>query len=415
LDAITDLGIDSKYGRGILARLISRLPVPTTVRQGLSNVIQKKSRVIFTMVTLAIAIGAFMGIFALFSTIGTVLDTTFDTFNVEILVSPDQQQDYATVSQLIENNVDGIEFVQPHSSLQVEVEGLETAEAGGDYGVALDGYDPNTQHSPFKLDLDDGVQLSETSDPNAVIVTSGIADSLGKGVGDTIVISGAGNRRELTIVGISTFPFANLWVRWETVSEFAGYTLNGQPAARNLLVKLTANDPSSTFTADKIDEINEVLLANGITATYANFPEFIEEITSIISVFQVIFNVAAGLIALVGALGLLTVLSMSVFERQKQIGVMRSIGAGSGTVAMQFLTEGLVVGLLAWLVGLPLSYGLQQLITGALELGDSFDLGYPLTAPLVGVVGMLIITTLASLWPSIAASRKTVSDILRYQ
>ena len=94
---------------------------------------------------------------------------------------------------------------------------------------------------------------------------------------------------------------------------------------------------------------------------------------------------------------------------------MRSIGAGSRTVAVQFLTEGLLVGLLAWAVGLPISYGLSVMITAALELGDAFQLSYPLSAPLAGLIGMVIITALASLWPAVSASRKTVSNILRYQ
>jgi ABC-type antimicrobial peptide transport system permease subunit len=51
-----------------------------------------------------------------------------------------------------------------------------------------------------------------------------------------------------------------------------------------------------------------------------------------------------------------------------------------------------------------------------------FDAVFPLVWPweslggaIIGFVGMIVITTVASLWPSIAASRKTVSDILRYQ
>lgn len=415
LDAMTDLGIDSSYGKGFFARLVGRLPLPVTIRQGLSNVSQKKGRLAFTMITLAIAAGAFMGIFALFSSVDRVLDNTFDTYNVEILVQPDQQQDFATVRRLIEDHIEGIQFVQPHNGLQVEIEGYESAEGGADYGVSVEGYDPDTPLSPFLIDLKDGVQLSESSDPNAIIITLGIADSLGKGVGDTMVITGAGSKREVTIVGVSTFPFDGTWMRWDTVAEFAGYTLNGQPAARNLLIKLDEDDPTAAETADVIEDINELLLANGITATYSNFPEFIEQITTLVRGFQIIFNVTAGLIALVGALGLLTAISMSVFERQKEIGVMRSIGAGSISVALQFLTEGLIVGILAWVVGLPISYGLSQLITAALELGDAFKLTYPASTPIAGVIGMLAITALASLYPSISASRKTVSDILRYQ
>ena len=43
------------------------------------------------------------------------------------------------------------------------------------------------------------------------------------------------------------------------------------------------------------------------------------------------------------------------------------------------------------------------------------EAAYPALALVYGAAGMFIISTLASLWPSIAAARKTVSDILRYQ
>jgi len=377
----------------------------------MSNVIQKRGRLAFTVLTLTIAVGAFMGIFALFTSVDSVLDNTFNTFNVEILIQPDQPQDFDTTSQLIMDNVDGIASVNRHNGLQIEIAGYDA----GTYGVSADGYDPGVSPAPFDLTLSTGAHLAASSDPDALIITSSMADTMGKHVGDMVVVTGAGTTREMTIVGMAKFPFPNAWMRWDTVAEFAGFTLNDQPAARNLLIKLAAEDATGPETADKIDEINELLLAHGITATYQNFPEFIDEITTVVRLFQVIFNVTAGLIALVGALGLLMAISMSVFERQKEIGVMRSIGAGSGTVATQFLTEGLIVGFLAWIIGLPISYGLSQVIIAALELGDAFQLSYPLSAPLVGLIGMLGITTLASLWPAISASRKTVSNILRYQ
>jgi len=40
---------------------------------------------------------------------------------------------------------------------------------------------------------------------------------------------------------------------------------------------------------------------------------------------------------------------------------------------------------------------------------------FPLLGLVIGLVGMMVIATIASLWPSISAARKTVSDILRYQ
>jgi ABC-type antimicrobial peptide transport system permease subunit len=115
----------------------------------------------------------------------------------------------------------------------------------------------------------------------------------------------------------------------------------------------------------------------------------------------------------VGAVGLLATLSMAVFERQKEIGVMRSIGASSATIAGQFLVEGNLIGLLACLVGLPLSF----LVAAALAAVFPFEVeaGVPLVALLVGLVGMIVIATISSLWPSINAARKTVAQIIRYQ
>lgn len=94
---------------------------------------------------------------------------------------------------------------------------------------------------------------------------------------------------------------------------------------------------------------------------------------------------------------------------------MRSIGAGSTTIALQFLTEGIVVGVIAWLVGIPLMVGIQLLLLDVTGFSETFPFEFSVTAVVVGLVGMLVITAIASLWPSLGAARKTVSDILRYQ
>jgi ABC-type antimicrobial peptide transport system permease subunit len=83
-------------------------------------------------------------------------------------------------------------------------------------------------------------------------------------------------------------------------------------------------------------------------------------------------------------------------------------------VAGQFLTEGLMVGLIAWLLGFPLSYGIGSGLMSVLPVSE-FGFHYsPMIAP-IGLFSMLLLAVLASLWPSISASRRTVADILRYR
>src|SRR5690606_22871925 len=92
------------------------------------------------------------------------------------------------------------------------------------------------------------------------------------------------------------------------------------------------------------------------SAEYFNQVQDKEDQTEGILVFGMIFQLTSAVMAAVGAIGLLTTLSMAVFERQKEIGVMRSIGARSRTIIAQFEVEGIIIAVLAWLVALPLSY-----------------------------------------------------------
>jgi ABC-type antimicrobial peptide transport system permease subunit len=67
-----------------------------------------------------------------------------------------------------------------------------------------------------------------------------------------------------------------------------------------------------------------------------------------------------GLIAAVGAIGLAGTLSINVLERRREIGVMRAIGSSSLTIAAIFIGEGLLLGLIAWVIAIPLSVPVGQ-------------------------------------------------------
>src|SRR5690606_24985365 len=80
----------------------------------------------FTVITLAIAVGAFMGIFAIFESLTTGIGLFIDSFNVEILVAPSEPRDPEQVVSLIQESFgDQIESIEPGSQLQVEFEGYD--------------------------------------------------------------------------------------------------------------------------------------------------------------------------------------------------------------------------------------------------------------------------------------------------
>jgi putative ABC transport system permease protein len=140
-----------------------------------------------------------------------------------------------------------------------------------------------------------------------------------------------------------------------------------------------------------------------------------EDSANEVMTFGMVFGMTAAVMAAVGAIGLLAALSMAVFERQKEIGVMRSIGASSATVASQFLIEGVLVGILAWIIAVPLAYLFSEALVAMLPFGGISDIPFAPSSLLVGLIGIVVVATISSLWPSINAARKTVAEILRYQ
>lgn len=151
------------------------------------------------------------------------------------------------------------------------------------------------------------------------------------------------------------------------------------------------------------------------TAVYRNEVAFADRIAQTILSLGLITNVASLLMAVVGGIGLLTIMSINVFERQREIGVMRSVGATSVAIIKLFLLEGLLIGVTAWLVGLPLSYGLSRLLIASVPFTEVITYEYTPLAPVLGLILTLTVTIVSTLYPSIRAARKTVHEILQYQ
>ncbi len=101
LDALTDLGISGAWGKRRLSRLIGRLPLPINVRQALSNVAQKKGRLLLTVITLMLAASAFMGVLRCSPSCRVRSTNCSRRSGMRSAVLPTEAQDFDTVSQLI--------------------------------------------------------------------------------------------------------------------------------------------------------------------------------------------------------------------------------------------------------------------------------------------------------------------------
>ncbi|MCA9974562.1 MAG: FtsX-like permease family protein [Anaerolineales bacterium] len=124
------------------------------------------------------------------------------------------------------------------------------------------------------------------------------------------------------------------------------------------------------------------------------------------------------LLAVVGGLGLTTTMSINILERIREIGVLRAIGASDGAVQQIVLAEGIVIGLLSWVVGsllsLPASRIMSQQVGMAL-LGFPLNYSFALGGTMMWLVIIIFLAAAASLGPARSASRLTIREVLAYE
>lgn len=414
LEAMTDLGISSEWGQSRLARLIGSLPLPIFVVQALSNLWQKRGRLMLTGLTLTTAAGAFMGASAVSQSLDTLVRGMVGIHDYHIRLAPQRPDDYEQLVNLVNEEIEGVQAAYPGVDVSVTISGFASTtplKEGSDQ-VTVSGFDTAT--ATFDFDLMEGKGWQDDPEQQGVIISRTLSDIMEKHVGDMLTLSVNGQEYSYEIIGVDAYIFDGVFMDWRELARISGYVDEaGQPMVSTVYIELTA-DTSIEAVDDKIDEITALLSANGIQGTYFNQPETAEMMAEQATVLGVLFQMMSVVMAAVGGIGLMAALSMAVFERQKEIGIMRSIGARSRTVMSQFMLEGVLIGVIAWIIAIPFSIWLGQGLLGVIPL-DYLELDYPIQLVGFGLAGVLIVAALASLGPSFSASRKTVADILRYQ
>jgi putative ABC transport system permease protein len=143
-----------------------------------------------------------------------------------------------------------------------------------------------------------------------------------------------------------------------------------------------------------------------------------EEIDAAFAIIVSLLMVMTILLATVGGLGLMGTMSLNVIERVREIGVMRAFGASSAAISRIVIIEGLLIGMMSWVLAIGLSLPISSSL--ARTVGLSF-MDYPMTATtsLSGILAwallVIVISIVASLFPALRAVRLTVTEVLAYE
>jgi putative ABC transport system permease protein len=253
-------------------------------------------------------------------------------------------------------------------------------------------------------------------DENAIVINSlVIKEEPDIKLGDTITLSVDGREKEWQVVGIvqgiltGPFAYAN--------RDYLARELRFVGRAASTLVIAEQHD--SAYQTAMAQRLKERFDAAGMRVTSAGTTgEIRETIEYQFNLIIILLAVMAVLIALVGGLGLMGTMSINVLERTREIGVMRAVGASDGSVLRIVLVEGILVGIISWLIGAALAYPMGQIlsnIVGVSLLESPLSYRFSVNGMIGWLVAVLVIASLASFLPAWNASRLSVRQILAYE
>jgi putative ABC transport system permease protein len=177
-------------------------------------------------------------------------------------------------------------------------------------------------------------------------------------------------------------------------------------------LKSTVNDVTNTLRDSH--NITDPDKDDFSVVTSADIAKTLGTVTSALTAF---LAAVAAISLIVGGIGIMNIMLVSVTERTREIGLRKAIGATNKDVLMQFLLEAVILtlagGIIGILLGGLLSYIISIILTSALELDWTFV--FPWTAAILGIIVASLVGLVFGIYPARQASKKSPMEALRYE
>ncbi len=139
--------------------------------------------------------------------------------------------------------------------------------------------------------------------------------------------------------------------------------------------------------------------------------QIVDQFHSILGMVALATFVLSGIGLLIGGVGVMNIMLVSVTERTREIGIRKAIGAKSGDITWQFLLEAMALTGVGGVLALVLVNGLVLLVRVALKWPGSV----PLWAALTGIVVSVSVGLVFGVWPAMKAAKLDPVEALRYE
>lgn len=386
--------------------------IPRPMSISIRNTFRRKARLAFTLFTLVLGGAVFIAVFNLWASFDKTMQDIQGYFLADINVTFDHAYSFDKVAALAES-VPGVSSAEGW----LEISGTLMANNKDDAGTQILFVAPPSSSTLIKPIMSQGRWLTP-GDENALVVGNQLLKiKPDLKVGDWLTIKINGKENNWHVIGFYQLT-GNVnpplvYTNYEYISR-----LTDQPGQVYSLRVITTGHSAASQKAIN-DRLQALFDANGIKVTSMQLStEWAQQQKSQTDVLVYFLLFMSVLIALVGGLGLMGTMSINVLERTREIGVMRAIGASNLDIQGIVLVEGMIIGLISWVVSILLSFPITSVLTfgvGSAIMQSPMPPVYSINGIIVWLLGILFIGTIASALPAHRASSLTVRDTLAYE
>ena len=373
------------------------------------NIFSNKLRSILTMLGLIIGVASVIILVGIGNGTQENVTSQVKSLGTDVLTLNIQDNDYALsysdIDEMLEIN--NVEAIAPYKTVSATVKYQTTNSSRASIIATTDKYMSIMNYTISSGRLMSVIDLENNS--KVCLLGSDIAETLfelSNPVGQDIQINGD----NYTVIGVITEVGSSMGNNVDDMIIIPYTTakyLGSDTSINTAYIKVSNEDYIEQTTTLLENYITNKL---GITTDYftvSSQDSMIDTFTNVNNSLSILLGGIASISLIVGGIGVMNVMLVSVTERTKEIGIRKALGAKRRDILLQFLIEALVLCALGGLIGVVLGIGVGELLG---KMGYSFSPSINIT--LIAFLSSVIIGIVFGIFPANKASKLNPIDAL---